>query len=199
MRREDLTELHFITSIANVPSILQHGILSHRRAASLAHETIAMPEIQDRRRRKTVPGGRPLHEYANLYVNGRNKMMYKVKMSRGDTGLAILRVDVMVLNLPGVVLATENASSDYVRFARSPAGLGLIDTATVLASSWTHPNDQVAEWRHGSAICAEVLVPDRVQPDHIQGAYVSCSQARSALEAVAPGIEIHVNARLFFR
>ena len=32
MNREDVTELHYITAIANLPSILRHGILSHTPA-----------------------------------------------------------------------------------------------------------------------------------------------------------------------
>ena len=44
MIRSDVTELHFIAPIENVPSILKHGILSHRLAEKHAHESIAMPE-----------------------------------------------------------------------------------------------------------------------------------------------------------
>ncbi len=60
MRREELEELHYITPIANVPSILTHGILSHVRVRKLPHQSVAMPEIQDRRRKVRVPNARPL-------------------------------------------------------------------------------------------------------------------------------------------
>ena len=58
MERHELTELHYITPIANVPSILELGILSHNRAKRVRHESVAMNEIQDRRARVTVPGGK---------------------------------------------------------------------------------------------------------------------------------------------
>src|SRR5205823_1165758 len=61
-----------LSPIANVPSILEHGILSHRLADRVEHESVAMPEIQMRRRTKQVPGGRPLHDYVNLYFNVQN-------------------------------------------------------------------------------------------------------------------------------
>lgn len=48
MTREELTELHFITPIKNVPSILSRGILSHTRAAKVPHESVAMERIQER-------------------------------------------------------------------------------------------------------------------------------------------------------
>src|SRR5262249_21008928 len=64
--RSELQELHYITPIDNVPSISQHGILSNVRAARLAHASVAMAEIQDRRSRVVVPGGRKLHEYVYM-------------------------------------------------------------------------------------------------------------------------------------
>lgn len=41
MERSDLTELHYITPIANVASILDRGILSHASAARVEHDSIA--------------------------------------------------------------------------------------------------------------------------------------------------------------
>ena len=51
MQRHELEELHYITPICNIPSILRHGILSHVRAARLLHQSVAMQVIQDRRAR----------------------------------------------------------------------------------------------------------------------------------------------------
>jgi hypothetical protein len=64
---EDIVELHYITPTKNVPSILEHGILSHNRAAKLSHDDISMREIQNVRAKKQVPGALELHDYANLY------------------------------------------------------------------------------------------------------------------------------------
>lgn len=78
MDRTQLTELHSIQHVGNIPSLLQRGILSHNRAQALGHESVAMDVIQDIRANKAVSGGRPVHEYACLYFNGRNKMMYRI-------------------------------------------------------------------------------------------------------------------------
>ncbi len=67
MKRKELDELHYITPIANAPGICKNGILSSRRAGKLPHQSVAMQEVQDLRAKVVVPGGRPLHEYANLY------------------------------------------------------------------------------------------------------------------------------------
>ncbi len=49
MRREELAELHYITPIANVASILVHGLLSNRRVAREPHVSVANPQVQGRR------------------------------------------------------------------------------------------------------------------------------------------------------
>lgn len=196
MERSDVPELHYITAIENVPSILEKGILSHNGARSLPHASIAMSEIQALRRKIVVPGGLPLHDYVNLYMNARNPMMYK---RRGDhASLTVLRLQSAVLELPGAVIASGNASSDYTRFAASPAGLEILDAALVNALDW-RSEDEIDYFRRKSAICAEVLVPERVDPQYIGGAYVSCRQAEEALGKLCPGLAIELRPGLFFQ
>jgi len=197
MTREELDELHYITPIANVALILKGGILSHQRVGRVRHESVAMEEVQERRKTVVVPGGRRLHEYVNLYIQGRNPMLF---VRRGHhEQLCVLRVSPAVLDLSGVVIADRNASSDHVRFGPAPAALALVDGDRVFAEYWTHPNDQIEEWIHKSIKCAEVLVPGRVGPTLVTGAYVSCPESRDALLAVAPRFRVSVNAHLFFR
>src|SRR5262245_16376391 len=74
-----VAELHCIMPMANIASVLEHGILSYERAARLQHHSVAMQPVQDRRDRKQVPGGLKLHQYANLYFHARNPMLYKRK------------------------------------------------------------------------------------------------------------------------
>jgi hypothetical protein len=155
-----------------------------------------MEAIQDRRKSKIVPGGRPLQEYVNLYFHARNPMLY-VLQSR-HTDLCILRVSTEVLNLPGVVITDSNASSDYARFSPAPRGLSIVDKEMTFAEYWTHP-DPFEAMRRKSAKCAEVLVPDDVESRFITGAYVSCSESKEAFEALGIDIPVSINSHLFFR
>jgi len=197
VKREDLAELHYITAIQNIRSIMELGVLSHRRAAKVAHESVAMEEIQERRRARRVPGGRPLHEYVNLYVCARNPMLYKRKEDHEK--LCVLRIKPQVLETPDTVIVDRNASSDYARFNPSPAGLDLLDRDIVFAEYWTYRDDPIEAMRRKSMKCAEVLVPDRVDAGLIAGAYVSCRESGKALEAAAPGLPTSIDAHLFFR
>ena len=73
MDRKDVKELYFITPIENMPSIIKYGILSHRLSKQLPHDSVAMQEIQDRRRNKKIPGtDKYIHDHANLYFDAHN-------------------------------------------------------------------------------------------------------------------------------
>ncbi|MBN9547238.1 MAG: DUF4433 domain-containing protein [Alphaproteobacteria bacterium] len=74
--------------MVNIPSILAQGILSHERASKLPHHSIALQPVQDKRDLTTIPGGRRLHQYANLYFHARNPMMYK---RRGEAPTTCVR------------------------------------------------------------------------------------------------------------
>jgi hypothetical protein len=90
MERSRVRELHYITDIANVSSILEHGIFSHRLVERLIgqHVSVASSEVQARRAGKRIWIGRrarALHDYANLYLDARNAMLYTLLQNRrGD-------------------------------------------------------------------------------------------------------------------
>lgn len=196
MKRNELEEFHYITTIRNVSSIVSNGILSHKRAKKINHNSVAMNEIQERRKKKLVPGGRPLHEYVNLYFHARNPMLYVRQSQHID--LCILRVKADILELPGVVITDSNASSDYARFAPAPQGLLIVDKDLTFAEYWTHTNP-IEAYQRKSAKCAEVLVPDRIESHFIIGAYVSCLESKEAFETLGLGIPVTINSYLFFR
>ena len=199
MRREEVLELQYITPLENISSIFEHGILSHKLANELPHRSVAWNKMQDKRSRKSIPSGHMLHEYANLYICARNPMLYKV---RSDNNLCILGVSPRVLDLPGVVIANSNAASEYVRFMPSPNGLELIDKDFVFAESWIHP-DQIDTWKHKSAKCAEVLVPNYVNKRFLNSAYVSDIRSQEILldqlRVMGQTLRIVVDEYLFFR
>jgi hypothetical protein len=190
-----ILELHCIMPMGNTPSVLQHGILSYERAAALLHRSVAMPEVQERRDQKQVPGGLRLHQYANLYFHARNPMMYK-RLDQA-AGLCVMRVDREVMRLPGVVLSDQNAASDYVRFLAF-AQIGQIDMDRVYAADWRH-QDRITYFRQKAAKCAEVLVPERVEPRFLIGAHVVDATARDRLSALGFSLPIQITPSLFFR
>jgi hypothetical protein len=197
VRVEEIAELYNIAPINNVPSILKHGILSHNRASKLTHEDISMREMQDLRAKKRVPGGLMLHDYANLYFNGRNKMMAK-KRPEHDR-LCVLRVAREALNLEGAVIADRNATSDYALFLPSPVGVQKLHSEELFVRSWKCPNDQIREWRLGSLVCAELLIPHAIDPRLIVGAYVLDNAALAKFTNLETRLECATNPDIFLR
>lgn len=195
MKHEDIQELHNIVSKENICSIMEKGILSHRRAATTRHRSIAKPGVQDRRGKVQIPGGGPLHEYANLYFNARNPMLYSRRELHEE--LCVLRISPDVLTISGVVIADCNAAGEYVRFGPPTESLSRLKAEVIFAKYWTHQNSIEQQW-HTAKMCAEVLVPDRVDPVHIVGAYVSCEQSRFDLQRIVPSLPIRINLHIFF-
>ncbi len=201
MRRENLRELHYIAHFDNMASIYLNGILSYNQAESIPHNSVASNIIQGRRTLKKVPGGRPLHDYVNLYIHGRNPMLFRLKNTFGCENLCILSISPYVINEPGVVITSCNAASNYVIFRPSPEGLDIIEEDLVYAKDWTHPH-QIEQWKRKSIKCAEVLVPDRVDTKFILKANVSCTDSKIKLETIIrdKGVitDVVVDRELFF-
>ena len=197
MERNQLVHLSYITPISNIPSILQHGILCHNLAKDLKPASIAAEEIQDRRRRKRVPQGKLLHDCANLYINPRNPMMFRRRALHES--ICVLKIDPCAIDIPDVVVSDQNAASDWARFAAAPEGLSIVDFERTSATDWTMHEDQRDVWRHKAQMCAEVLVPKRIAPNYIVGAYVSCLKANIALTSTGFAAAIELRPSIFFR
>lgn len=193
--RSRVTELHYITPVANLGSIATHGVLSHNLAARLPHASVVSEPVQDRRAQMRIPRGRPLHDYANLYFDARNAMMYTLK--NGIVPLTVVRLHSAVLDLSGSIIADGNAASNDTIFLPSPSGLARLDEERVYAQSW----DNLDYWTKVElkrARCAELLVPDRVEPRFMLGCYVDHWDRRPECIAQMPGLLVEVKAYVFF-
>lgn len=198
MRRKDIPELHYIVSIDNLPSILHRGIYSYNKitAEGLGHVSVANVDVQVRRERKVPNTNRTVHDHACLYINGRNSMMYTVARSRGAETLAVLGVSTDVLDIHETLIADANAAAGFTRFFASPDGLAQLNRDTIYSKYWTH-DDQLEQVRHKKAMCAEVLVPDVIEPEHIERIHVSCAASRTRVVAMTD-IPVVVTPSMFF-
>ncbi len=190
--------LYYITHLDNVPSILKLGILSHRR---IEEEHIAFTRIYDdrivaRRHERMTPDGKSLWDYANLFFQPRNPMLYRVISEKQKDHLAILAIRPQVLDLPGVLIATGNAAHHLSQVLPLEEGLeALAEIRSVLKSDWWKEED-------GSKrkIMAECLVPDGVPPEYIYSVYVASERAIAELRAkVRTNLAIVREPHMFFQ
>lgn len=193
LNRGDVEYLSYMTTEANLTSILRHGILSHNRVAALTHESVADADVQRIRSDKTC-GGRPLHDYVNLYFWPRNAMMYRVK---SNEGLCIIRVSLAVLDLPGVYYSSRNAAVGGATF-HEVAGHEFppLTSEQVYSRYWS--SDGVSDANIKEVMQAEVLVPDVVEPNRIERIYARSKNQASRISRLCPDIQVQVDSNLFF-
>ena len=200
MKREELKELHYITPISNVSSILADGILSYNKATNVNHKSCASLDVQGRRMSVIVPGGRPLHDYANLYFNARNPMMYVLKDKH--LSLTVLAISQNIIEQPGVIISDCNAARDMALFKPAPDGLELIVPELIYAEDWRHPNP-IEYYEHQGKMCAEVLVPDKIDKHYIFKIYVSSSKSNNELTNICGiatrNLSLVIDSHLFFQ
>jgi hypothetical protein len=136
-----------------------------------------------------------VHDYANVYFDAHNPTLSRLR-DRNHM-LAVVRLSTAILDLPGAFIATKNAACTGVEFHRSPDGLTHLDAALVYAEFWTDP-DEAVKREKGYTKCAELLVPDRIDPAHILGAYVASEKGRSAFTAIETRLAAIIKPGLFF-
>jgi len=195
VQREDIEELHYIAPIENVESILELGILSHNRAAKVRHKSVAMEEVQVRRQDKRIPGAGRLHDYVNLYFDAHNPMLSKVRDR--NTSICVLRVSPEVLDLQGVIVSDRNAARGYAKFFPVADGLVKLDGDLIFAQYWIHQDEMEYE-RRKALKCAEALVPGRVEPSCIVGAYVCNESVVARWQERGLPLPVSVKPNFFF-
>jgi len=205
-----LRELLYITHLSNVPSVLTEGILSHESAAAIAHKDVSDQAVQQRRDSIKLPNGKSLHEHANLYFDARNPMMYKLTHSDPTNPLCVLRISPVIPLLPNVIVTDRNAACNDAVFLPS-TDISKLDRESIYAESWSEKHAQPAKRRRveeseqdaryrKAAKCAEVLVPDRVKPKYILGAYVRHKQDKQILMSYGffDDRDVAIKPKIFF-
>ena len=171
MAKEFIKGLYYITHIENLPSILANGILSHAQVetSKVAYTPIYDSQIVTRRNLRFAPNGQSLWQFANLYFQPRNPMLYRVMQEKGIDNVAILQVKPTILTLPNVYVSTGNAASAPSAILPAAEGMAEIrQMKSILQSEWWKEED-------GSKrkIMAECLVPDVIHPEYIDTIYVA--------------------------
>jgi hypothetical protein len=195
MDRDEVKELHYITTVDNLDSILMRGIVCHNRARRLPHRSIASDDVQDIRRGKSVPRGLSLHSYANLYFDARNAMM---RYLQDEPGLVVIRVSPDILDIPDTVVTDGNAANGPTRFYPSPDGLQYLNSIRIFAWSWNDPDPWVKREKK-RVRQAEVLVPHLVPSNYIQGCYVDTREKRRTCLEFEGLTVVHVRREIFFK
>lgn len=187
-----LSSLWHMTHKNNIRGILDRGILSHNEAwRSCSITDISDAEVQ-RRRTVTEPVfGRPLHQYAPLYVNVRNPMLFRLQDQNNE--LCLLEVSLDILRdtaTYNLLCADGNAAAAATRFYRGLEGFGQLPWQVLSPEFW---NDQVDGKRRR---CAEVLIHPGVPARYIARIHCYSRSLANSLRGSHPAV-VH-NPGMFF-
>lgn len=189
------TRLYHITSIRNLPAILQCGELRSKNLLQTSQDnytSIAYEHIQDRRANKVVPcgSGGNLHDYVPFYFAARSPMLYAIHkgyVEGYESGQA------SILHLVTSPADIANASLDFV-FTDGHAVIGYttfyddlaslpeaIDWEMMEAKVWRDTNEDGDRKRRRQA---EFLVHQRVPWSLILGIGVQNQAAKGKVNKI---------------
>ncbi len=183
VQKINIQGLYYIAHFDNIPSILENGILSHQSRENNPRENrpIYNSEIVDRRQARIVKDGLSLWNFANLYFQPRNAMLYSVIHQASINNIAILFVNKNILDRKDIFVTTGNAASQESE---------IIPREQANSNYWSKLNKEInKEWwnnEDGSKrkIMAECLVPDKIPPNYIETIYVAEYSFRKNLSKI---------------
>jgi len=199
---KNIKSLFYITHIKNLPSILKQGILCHQLVTQnkLNYEAVYNPQIVQRRQQRQTPDGKSLWEYAILYFQPRNPMLYQVVNTVGKRNVVVLGVKPRVIDHPKAYLALGNAAVSLSPILPVKEGLAMLQQ-----EDWKILNSQWWKSEDGSKrkIMAECLVPDKVEPNEIHTIYVADQTTAKAVNDIVNKstlrFEVVVEPFMFFQ
>ena len=193
------TYLYNIQSIFNILSIEENGILSHKLSCGIQHSDLSNPDVQGRRDIKSTPFGIKLHEYANVYFDYWNPMLYILCKHNPRENICILKISSEILDIQGCVISDCNAASGYARFQSPDSGLNDLEWDLVYAKYWKKSEENEYSNMHRKSVkCAEVLIPNSVSTDFIEGYYVYSDETKDYLINQGVKKPIEVRKEFFF-
>ncbi len=202
MPRRTVKSLFYITHIDNLPSILRFGILSHRQVTrqNIPFTPVYNAEIVAHREQRLTPDKKSLWDYANVYFQPRNPMLYKVLSETDKKDVVILGIKPQVLDAAGAFISLGNAAHALSPLVDVKTGLQAISGEywQVINSDWWKTED-------GSKrkIMAECLIPNGIPPAEIHSVYVShasvAERVRPALSGLPYPVSVVVEPHMFFQ
>jgi hypothetical protein len=124
-------------------------------------------------------------------------MMYRL-LHNGYDSLVVLRMSAEVLDIPNTVVTDGNAATYGTRFYPSPEGLGHLNSTLIFAEWWTDEN-YTAVLEKKRARNAEVLVPDLVPLEYIEGCYVDTRAKQATCQGLTGLSTVTISREIYFR
>ncbi len=195
--KPEIKSLYYITHLENLRSILTHGILSHNavETSGVKFRTVYDTGIVNSRKLRQTPDSRSLWDFANLYFQPRNPMLYRLVQEKDRKEIIVLGVLPNVLKIPGIFITDGNAANSPTGFYLSDEGIkAIFGIWDILTGEWWNATD-------GSKrkIMAECLVPGFIPPDAVHTIYVADYMVAEQIRQILPkDIPVVPEPNMFF-
>ena len=166
--------LFHMTHIDNLPSILQHGLLPHGNPHQ--QKDISDCDVNNRRAHPEPVYHKPIHSYVPFYFNPRNSMLCYRQDIQDDIVILVLKRELMLTEK--CIFTDGNASADHTRFANEVEDLHFINWECVHGKYWNDYQDGKRKKM------AEVLVPNKVSIDNIEGILCNNSKTKKKIDVI---------------
>lgn len=189
--------LFYMTHIKNIESILELGILSHNLAHSkgLVSEDISNKQVNERRNREVASLDGNIHDFAPLYFNPKNPMLYYLCQNMDKTDLILLKINPHILLVENVAFSDGNAAVKTTHFYNNIDDFNNLNWEVINDEYWTRYPD-------GKRIrCSEALVRDEIPLYYITDLYVYNQGPLNSILPLFPnhlGINTSIAPELYF-
>lgn len=194
-----IKELYYITHKDNISSILKNGIISHAliQEKNIKYTPIYDVSIVSGRKEKTTPAGKSLWEYANLYFQPRNPMLYRVTVEKSINDIAVLGISPSILSQSDIFIADGNAACHNTIIMPRSEGIKHLPRMfknDLRLDYWSETNGSKRR------IMAECLVPSFIEPISIKSIFVANFELSVAIKRSISKSSISVihDPRMFF-
>lgn len=178
----DLNKLFYITHIDNVKSILERGIYSHKKIEdeNLQFTPVYDKDIVSNRKNIFLGNGKSLWDYANLYFQPRNPMLYRVVSEKNVEKIAVISISSSILSRNDIYISNGNAASKRTVIESSGDGRKSINKLKNVLNKeyWSEIDDSKRQ------IMSECLVPDFISPQYISSIYVAEIEVKKRLQSI---------------
>lgn len=189
--------LFYTAHLNNIKSILEFGILSHNLVyqQGIANVDISNQQVNARRNRVESSLGGNIHDFAPLYFNPKNPMLYVLCMNGKREDLILLKINPHILLVDNVAFSDGNAAVQTTTFYKNIEDFNKLNWTIIKDNYWTNYPD-------GKRIkCSEVLVYQKIPVYYITDLFVYNESTLNKILPLFPnhlGIESNINKQLYF-